>query len=167
METAKAAGRKQFDELVRFCRSQKQVVHILVEKTDRLYRNFKDYVTLEEIDVIVHFVKENEVLSKDSRSHAKFVHGIKVLMAKNYIDNLSEEVKKGQLEKARQGEYPAKAPLGIETIPTNLIEVDKRKPSLWFACLNWRQPVAIRCQKFANRLRQEGLEYHSPKIQTL
>jgi hypothetical protein len=30
-------------------------------------------------------------LSKDSRSHTKFIHGIKMLMAKNYIDNLSEE----------------------------------------------------------------------------
>jgi hypothetical protein len=28
------------------------------------------------------------------------MHGIKVLMAKNYVDNLSEEVKKGQCEKA-------------------------------------------------------------------
>src|SRR5688500_5542992 len=46
VETAKAAGRKQFDEMVRFCRSHKQVIHILVEKTDRLYRNIKDWVTL-------------------------------------------------------------------------------------------------------------------------
>ena len=34
------------------------------------------------------------MLSKDSRSHTKFIHGIKVLMAKNYIDNLSEETKR-------------------------------------------------------------------------
>jgi len=33
-------------------------------------------------------------------------------MAKNYIDNLSEEVKKGMLEKAEQGQYPSRAPLG-------------------------------------------------------
>ena len=77
--------------MVRFCRSQKQVVHILVEKTDRLYRNFKDYVTLEELGVVVHLVKENEILSKDSRSHAKLIHGIKVLMAKNYIDNFRKK----------------------------------------------------------------------------
>ena len=30
----------------------------------------------------------------------KFMHGIKVLMAKNYVDNLSEETRKGMLEKA-------------------------------------------------------------------
>jgi DNA invertase Pin-like site-specific DNA recombinase len=33
-------------------------------------------------------------------------------MAKNYIDNLSEETKKGMLEKAEQGIYPSAAPLG-------------------------------------------------------
>jgi hypothetical protein len=44
----------------------------------------------------------NAVLSPDSRSHEKFMHGIKVLMAKNYIDNLSEETRQGMLEKARK-----------------------------------------------------------------
>ena len=40
------------------------------------------------------------------------MHGIKVLMAKNYIDNLSEEARKGQQEKAEQGIWPTKTPLG-------------------------------------------------------
>jgi site-specific DNA recombinase len=35
-------------------------------------------------------------------------------MAKNYIDNLSEEVKKGQHQKALQGEYPSKPPYGYK-----------------------------------------------------
>lgn len=39
------------------------------------------------------------------------MHGIKVLMAKNYIDNLSEETQKGMIEKAEQGIYPSFAPL--------------------------------------------------------
>lgn len=45
-------------------------------------------------------VKEGSILSNDSRSSEKFMHGIKVLMAKNYIDNLSEETRKGMLEKS-------------------------------------------------------------------
>jgi ParB-like chromosome segregation protein Spo0J len=45
---------------------------ILVEKTDRLYRNLKDYVTLDELDLEIHFVKENVVLEdlkEDIREH--------------------------------------------------------------------------------------------------
>jgi hypothetical protein len=41
-------------------------------------------------------------LEDTSRASDKFMHGITVLMAKNYVDNLSEEVKKGQREKAEQ-----------------------------------------------------------------
>jgi site-specific DNA recombinase len=89
---------------------------ILVEKTDRLLRNLKDYVTLDELDLEIHFVKENFILSRDSRSSEKFMHGIKVLMAKNYIDNLSEETRKGLLEKAEQGRWPTLAPLGYRNV---------------------------------------------------
>jgi site-specific DNA recombinase len=111
IETAKAAGRGEFNRMVEYVKDHR-IRLILVEKTDRLYRNFRDYVTLEEIDVQVHLVKEGEVISRDSRSHVKFIHGIKVLMAKNYIDNLREETAKGMLQKATQGHYPCKAPMG-------------------------------------------------------
>ena len=43
-ETAKKAGRTHFGEMITFLKKNKTVNTILVEKTDRLYRNFKDYV---------------------------------------------------------------------------------------------------------------------------
>lgn len=95
VETAKQAGRTNFGEMIKFLQASPDVKIILVEKTDRLYRNFKDYVTIDDLGLEIHLVKEGEILSKDSKSHQKFIHGIKVLMAKNYIDNLSEETKKG------------------------------------------------------------------------
>src|SRR5947199_9853721 len=116
IETAKKPGRQGFDEMVRFLKRSSSVRVLLVEKTDRLYRNLKDYVTMDELDLEIHFVKESVVLSKDSRSSEKFMHGIKVLMAKNYIDNLSEETRKGMLEKAEQSIYPSYAPLGYRNV---------------------------------------------------
>ena len=112
VETAKSTGRTNFGEMVKYLRKHPGVRVVLVEKTDRLYRNLKDWVTLDELDIEIHLAKEGVVLSHDSRSSEKFMHGIKVLMAKNYIDNLSEEARKGQLEKAEQGIWPTKAPLG-------------------------------------------------------
>jgi site-specific DNA recombinase len=44
------------------------------------------------------------------------MHGIKVLMAKNYIDNLSEEARKGMQEKAEQGLWPTIASLGYRNV---------------------------------------------------
>ena len=76
----------------------------------------KDYVTLDDLGLDVHLVKENQVFSRESRSSEKFTHGIKVLMAKNYIDNLPEEARKGMLEKAAQGIWPSYAPLGYKNV---------------------------------------------------
>ncbi len=56
------------------------------------------------------------------------MHGIKVLMAKNYVDNLGEETRKGMREKAEQGIWPSKAPTGYRNVPgpngKKIIEVD-------------------------------------------
>src|SRR4030095_16982630 len=116
VETAKQTGRTEFGEMVAYLKAHPSVRVMLVEKTDRLYRNLKDWVTVDELDVEMHFPKEGVVLSRESRSSEKFMHGIKVLMAKNYIDNLSEETRKGMLEKAEEGIWPSFAPLGYRNV---------------------------------------------------
>ena len=115
-ETAKRAGRKQFNNMLKYI-TENQIDAILAEKTDRVYRNFKDYIVLDDFKHIeVHLVKEGMIISERASSHVKFMHGIKVLMAKNYIDNLSEEVKKGKNRKAKEGYYPQQAPVGYMNI---------------------------------------------------
>ena len=116
VETAKQTGRTAFGDMVAYLKAHASVRVMLVEKTDRLYRNLKDWVTVDELEVEIHFPKEGVVLSRESRSSEKFMHGIKVLMAKNYIDNLSEEARKGMQEKAEQGIWPTKTPLGYRNI---------------------------------------------------
>jgi DNA invertase Pin-like site-specific DNA recombinase len=92
VETAKSAGPPAFGEMIAFLQSKPPPCPILLdEKTDRLYRNIKDWVTVADLDIEIHLVKEGVVLSDESRSSEKFMHGIRVLMAKNYIDNLSEK----------------------------------------------------------------------------
>lgn len=136
-ETAKRAGREAFNKMVKFLKADTETKILLCEKTDRLYRNFKDYVTIDELDLELHFIKEGEVMSKNSRSHQKLTHGIKVLLAKNYIDNLSEETSKGMREKAEQGLFPSYAPLGYINVEeknnghkVRIIEVDEERAFL-------------------------------------
>jgi site-specific DNA recombinase len=87
VETAKHAGRAAFGEMVAYLKAH-PAVRLAGRKTDRLYCNLK--VTVDELEVEIHFPKEGVVLSREARSSEKFMHGIKVLMAKNYVDNLSE-----------------------------------------------------------------------------
>ena len=116
VETAKKAGRAAFGEMLAFLGQDRDCRIVLVEKTDRLYRNFKDWVLLDELDLQIHLVKQGSIASKGSRSSDKFFYAIQVVMAKNYIDNLAEETSKGMLEKAKQGIWPSRAPLGYVNV---------------------------------------------------
>ncbi len=59
-ESAKQSGRKKFEEMIQFLKNSKDIKTILVEKTDRLYRNFCDYVNLDvdKTGYSVYLVKE-------------------------------------------------------------------------------------------------------------
>jgi site-specific DNA recombinase len=116
-ESAKATGRTEFSAMLTFLRKNPTCRIVLVEKTDRLYRNFSDAVEIEKLDLQVHFAKENSIVSKDAKSQAKFIHDIHLAVAKNYSNNLREEVKKGMAEKVAQGGFPHKAPFGYRNNP--------------------------------------------------
>lgn len=160
VESAKATGRPAFNEMVTFIKRQKQGATILCEKTDRLYRNFTDYVALDidQHNLTIILAKEGETLSKDSKSHQKLVHGLKVLLAKNYIDNLREESAKGLLEKARQGEYPQQAPTGyINNKETKRIEVDKKRASFIRKLFECYASGGYSLEKAKQLIREDGL----------
>ena len=112
--------RKMFLEMLEYLNKSK-IKNLIVEKTDRLTRNMRDAVAInswmeDDEEKQVHFVKENFVLNKNSRSNDKFIWGIKVTTAQYYLDNLSEEVKKGQKEKIKQGWLPTTPPYGYKTV---------------------------------------------------
>ncbi len=137
-ETAKASGRKQFNAMLKYLEANPDVKYLLCEKTDRLSRNFWDIAKLDKLineqGLSIILVKDNIVLSRDSKSNDKFMFGIQALMAKNYIDNLSEEVKKGQLEKAKNGKLPGgKVPFGYL--------IDKNKGEIYVDDL--RAPLVV------------------------
>jgi site-specific DNA recombinase len=117
---------------------------------------------VDELDVEIHFVKENVILSQSSRSSEKFMHGIKVLMAKNYIDNLSEETKKGMLEKAEQGIYPSFAPLGYVNVESNgkrSIAPDPVLAPVIRQLFEWYATGLHSLLEISKRIREEGLAY--------
>ena len=120
IESAGKVGRLEFGKMVQFIEKE-EVDAIVCHKVDRLYRNFKDYVTIDDLPVKTLFVEEEYA----DNASGKFMQGIRVLMAKNYLDNLSDEVKKGVYEKLSQGGYPGKAPIGyINNKSERSIEVD-------------------------------------------
>ena len=50
VETAKQAGRRRFGDMLAFLSAHPSCRTILVEKTDRLYRNIKDWTTVDDLE---------------------------------------------------------------------------------------------------------------------
>lgn len=165
-QTAKQSGRVKFNEMLKFLHASKDIKTILVEKTDRLYRNFKDYVLIDEQDVEVHLVKENEIIGKNSTSHQKFVHGIKVLMAKNFIDNLSEETKKGRLKKVKEGYFIGQVPYGYKKLDPKTTIINEEKAPFVRRAYELYAQGNLSLEKVRNLLYEENFIYtpSSPKI---
>ncbi len=163
VETAKQTGRAAFGEMVAYLKARPAIRVLLVEKTDRLYRNLKDWVTIDELEVEIHLPKEGVVLSRESRSSEKFMHGIKVLMAKNYIDNLSEEARKGMQEKAEQGIWPTKTPLGYRNIAgpdgKKIIATDPDIGPIVSKLFEWYATDRYSLQEAARKAREAGLAH--------
>jgi DNA invertase Pin-like site-specific DNA recombinase len=112
--------RKVFHQMLVFMKRNKIPV-LIVETTDRLTRNFKEVMDIdkwleENENHQVHLVREGTILHKNARSHEWFVWRMKVATAEFYVRQLSENVKKGQEEKIREGWLPTKPPLGYKTV---------------------------------------------------
>jgi DNA invertase Pin-like site-specific DNA recombinase len=160
VETAKQTGRPGFNAMIEFVKRAPGCRVVLVEKTDRLYRNIRDWVTIDGLHLEIHLVKEGAILSDDSRSSEKFMHGIKVLMAKNYIDNLSEEVRKGMREKAEQGHWPTVAKVGyLNNRETHRIEVDPVRGPLVAQLFEWYAAGTESLQTLTAKAYAHGLRH--------
>ena len=120
VETAKWVGRSVFNGMLAFLKAHCDVHHLLCEKTDRITRNFGDLGTLEALverhNITIHCVKDGLVWDQESQVQQLPTLGMFAVMAKWFIANLRRETKKGLLEKAEQGELPAKAPFGYRNV---------------------------------------------------
>ena len=120
-ETAsKTTERRIFNEMMKYLTAN-HIKHLVVEKVDRLTRSFKDMVMIDDWleadeERYVHLIKDSLIMNRRSRSQDKLNWGVKVLFAKNYTDNLREEVYKGRQEKLADGWLPCKPPYGYNTV---------------------------------------------------
>ncbi len=114
--------RKLFNAMMQDLKKSKATI-LLCEKVDRITRNFKDAVTLndwleEDEQRQLHFVKQSLIIHKHAKSNEKFQWDIHLVLARNYSNNLSEEASKGLLQKAEEGWCPASHKRGYVTVGT-------------------------------------------------
>jgi site-specific DNA recombinase len=116
-QTAKRPGRPVFNEMLQ--RIEKgEATGILAWHPDRLARNSIDG------GKIIHLVDTSVIKELKFYSHwfeptpqGKFMLAIAFGQSKYYVDNLSENIRRGQRQKARSGIWPQWAPLGYINNP--------------------------------------------------
>ena len=128
-------------------------VRVMRSRRDRAYRNLKDWGTWTSADG-KNFPK-GVVLARVALVE-KFSDGIKELMAKNYIDNLSEEARKGMQEKAEQGIWPTKPPLVIATSRPEARRSSRRHDVAPIVTFSIRNAAHLRKQAAKNGRRQSA-----------
>ena len=126
-KTAKEPGREKFGKVIRMLETG-LADGILSWHPDRLARNSIDGGR------IIYLLDTGKLLDLkfpqfwfDNTPQGKFMLNIAFGQSKYYVDNLSENVKRGNRQKLRRGEWPNHAPFGyINDSRTKLIQIDRK-----------------------------------------
>lgn len=127
-QTAKKPGRPLFADMLKKIEAG-EAVGILAWHPDRLARNSVDggqIIYLVDTGVIQEL--KFPTFWFDPTPQGKFMLSIAFGQSKYYVDNLSENIKRGHRQKLKNGLWPQMAPLGyLNNKETKLIYIDKEK----------------------------------------
>lgn len=154
-ESAGKAGRKRFGEMLAFMKANPDVRIVVAHKLDRLYRNFADQVQLEEvIGARARYVTGDVPDSPQGQ----LLRDVQLSVAKFYLGNLAEEVRKGMDEKVRQGGWPHRAPVGyLNDKEARCIVPDALKASLVRFAFERYATGTVSLTQLADELASRGL----------
>lgn len=118
--TAKKPGRPLFNEMLSYCKKHK-IRHFIFLKADRASRNGVDSATLvymaEHENYNVHLIQDGLILNSKSKPTDFLIFEITNCMSNFYPRNLSVDVTTKLREKAEQGYYPQRPPIGYQRKP--------------------------------------------------
>ena len=101
--------RKKFEIVVSEIRASSNPIALVVETVDRLQRSYKESVLFDEMRkkwlLELHFIRENLVIHQDSNGSDIKRYDMSVLFAKSFILDISDNVKRTNFEKRRNGEW--------------------------------------------------------------
>ena len=116
VESSTKAERKKFEDILRYIRSQSCTIALVTDTIDRMQRSFKESVELDELrkanKIEIHFVRENLILNRDSNSSEVARWDMGVFMAKTYVGQLQDNIKRSITFNTQRGIWQSKAPIG-------------------------------------------------------
>ncbi len=136
-ESSTSDRRKKFEEVIQQIQKSKEKTALIVETVDRLQRSFKESTLLDDLrkngKLDIHFIRENLVITDSSNSSEIQRWDLAVFVAKSYVLQLSDNVRRSINQKIKNGEFPSKAPVGYINVNEkgkNTIVPDPQKSEL-------------------------------------
>ncbi len=158
-QSAKVPGRPVFNRMLKQIEAG-EAKGIIAWHPDRLARNSIDG------GQIIYLLDQTHLNSLkfpsfwfENTSQGKFMLSIAFGQSKYYVDNLSENTKRGLRQKVRRGEMPGRAPLGyINDMRTKSIIVDKRIAPLILQAFELYAKGDQRLRDIADFLASKGIK---------
>ena len=163
-ESAYKKEREKFNEVIEQIDQSKEPIALCCDKIDRLIRNFtSELVKLEEYrrtgKIELHFPSDNIVLNQDSPAHDLFRFTIGVSLAKYYSDSISDNVKRVQENKLRNGEWIGWAPVGYNNITLEdgkkWVEVNPFKSKIVISIFDWYSTGVYSMAQVKKKIKEE------------
>ena len=163
-QSAKVPGRPVFSSMLKRIEAG-EANGIIAWHPDRLARNSIDG------GQIIYLLDQTRLNSLkfpsfwfENTSQGKFMLSIAFGQSKYYVDNLSENTKRGLRQKVRRGEMPGRAPLGyINDVRTKTVIVDKRRSPFVIEAFELYVKGQSRLQDIADFLSDKGVKTKGSK----
>ena len=108
--------RKEFNKVIALIKQSNETIALITDTIDRLQRGFTESVILEDFrksgKLELHFLRENLILNQNSNSNDLVRWDMGVMIARSYVLQISDNVKRSIEQKLRNGEWIGKAPIG-------------------------------------------------------
>ena len=118
IESSTRGKRKEFMEMIRFCKNQSELIAIVCDSVDRLQRSFRECCLVEDLikqeKIELHFYRESMVIGKNASATDMLRWQFFIMGASAYILQMSENLRRSLMFKVTNGQVIGPAPCAFE-----------------------------------------------------
>lgn len=165
-ESSTKDRRAKFEKVIEEIRKSKEPIALIVETVDRLQRSFRESVFLDDLrregKLELHFIREGLIIHKESNSSEIQRWDLAVFVAKSFVLQISDNVKRTFEKKIKAGEIINEAPIGYLNIKDELTDrgeviIDKIRSSFVIRIFKLYSTGNYSMKGLAKLMKEEGL----------